>query len=96
MTVIVVIDVPEHTHGVLSRWTQQLSPTTYLGHLSARVRTELWTALQDVLGDGKAVMAWHDNSEQQFAVISAGPHRYLPIDRDGLTLIATRNLITET
>ena len=96
MTVLVVSAVPEHTHGVVSRWLQQISPTTYIGTLNRRVRELLWTELKEIVHEGNILLAWASNTEQGFEILSFGPRRYIPHDRDGPTLIASLYIDNKT
>ncbi|MFI8930850.1 type I-E CRISPR-associated endoribonuclease Cas2e [Streptomyces sp. NPDC053474] len=88
MTVISATAVPDHLRGALTRWLLEVTPTLYIGTISARVRTELWKNLTDCLTDGSAVLAYPAANEQGFTLHTAGPQRRDPIDFDGLTLIA--------
>ena len=88
MTVISATAVPDHLRGALTRWLLEITPTLYIGTISARVRTELWRSLTDCLTEGSAVLAYPAANEQGFALHTAGPQRRDPIDFDGLTLVA--------
>lgn len=88
MTVIATTAVPDHLRGALTRWMIEPAPGLYVGTLSARVRTELWTAVAASIGDGAAVLLHPDANEQGFTLHTAGLRRRTPIDFDGLTLIA--------
>lgn len=88
MTVIATTAVPDHLRGALTRWMIEPTPGLYVGTLSARVRTELWTAVAASIGDGAAVLLHPDANEQGFTLHTAGQRRRTPIDFDGLTLIA--------
>jgi CRISPR-associated protein Cas2 len=92
MVVIATTAVPDHLRGALSRWMIEVTPGVFVGTISARVRDELWTAASEVVGDGAAVLIHPDNSEQGFALRTAGERRRRPIDLDGLTLVAMRPL----
>jgi len=56
MTVIATTAIPDHLRGALTRWMIEPAPGLYVGTLSARVRTELWTAVSASIGDGAAVI----------------------------------------
>ncbi|MFD0883235.1 type I-E CRISPR-associated endoribonuclease Cas2e [Streptosporangium algeriense] len=88
MTVIATTAIPDHLRGALTRWMIEPMPGLYVGTLSARVRTELWTAVAASVGDGAAVLLHPDNNEQGFTLHTAGQRRRTPIDLDGLILIA--------
>ncbi|WP_261717545.1 type I-E CRISPR-associated endoribonuclease Cas2e [Streptomyces sp. FZ201] len=94
MTVISTTAVPDHLRGALTRWLLEVTPTLYIGTISARVRTELWNNLTACLTDGSAVLAYPAANEQGFTLHTAGPQRRNPLDFDGLTLIAFQRLPT--
>ncbi|GAA1590089.1 hypothetical protein GCM10009678_85560 [Actinomadura kijaniata] len=88
MTVIATTAIPDHLRGALTRWMLEPMPGLYVGTLSARVRTELWSAITASIGDGVAVLLHPTDNEQGFVLHTAGQRRRSPIDFDGLTLIA--------
>lgn len=88
LIVISAQNIPEGVHGALSRWLQKVAPATYVGTTTARVRDQLWLELTDSLGTGRAALIYPSDTEQGYEVRTAGETRYLPIDVDGLTLIA--------
>ncbi|MFK0172606.1 type I-E CRISPR-associated endoribonuclease Cas2e [Streptomyces sp. NPDC090306] len=90
MTVISATAVPDHLRGALTRWLLEVTPTLYIGTISARVRTELWNSLTACITDGSAVLAYPAANEQGFTLYTVGPQRRDPLDFDGLTLIAFR------
>ncbi|MER6331097.1 type I-E CRISPR-associated endoribonuclease Cas2e [Streptomyces sp. NPDC001034] len=94
MTVISATAVPDHLRGALTRWLLEVTPTLYIGTISARVRTELWNNLTACLTEGSAVLAYPAANEQGFTLHTAGPQRRDPLDFDGLTLIAFQHLPT--
>ncbi|WP_030267587.1 type I-E CRISPR-associated endoribonuclease Cas2e [Streptomyces violens] len=90
MIVLSASAVPPHLRGALSRWLLEITPELYVGTVSARVRDELWSAVAACAGDGTAVLAYPSDNEQGFELRTAGTARRLPVDFDGLTLIAFR------
>jgi CRISPR-associated protein Cas2 len=87
MVVIATTAVPDHLRGALSRWTSEVVPGIFVGSVSARVRDELWHAVTEVVGNGAAVLVHPADTEQGYAVRTAGTRRRVPVDFDGLTLI---------
>lgn len=87
LAVVIAEAVPENVHGVLSRWLVKVGPCTYVGHVSSRVRTELWAALVPIIRDGRVMLIHPDGSEQGYAVVTAGQGRYRVLDFDGLQLV---------
>lgn len=90
MTVLATTAVPDHVRGALTRWMIEATPGLYVGTLSARVRTELWTVVSASIGPGAAVLIHPEANEQGFTLHTAGERRRTPLDFDGLTLIAFR------
>ncbi|MFJ2783989.1 MULTISPECIES: type I-E CRISPR-associated endoribonuclease Cas2e [unclassified Streptomyces] len=90
MTVLNTTAVPDHVRGALTRWMMEPAPGLYIGTLSARVRDELWTTVSASIGTGAAVLAYPDANEQGYTLLTAGERRRIPVDFDGLTLIALR------
>lgn len=87
MVVLATTAVPDHLRGALSRWTVEVVPGIFVGTVSARVRDELWSSVAEVVGDGAAILVHPANTEQGFALRTAGERRRVPADFDGLTLM---------
>ncbi|MFJ4713569.1 type I-E CRISPR-associated endoribonuclease Cas2e [Streptomyces sp. NPDC088785] len=94
MVVLATTAVPDHLRGALSRWTSEVVPGIFVGSVSARVRDELWRAVTDTVGDGAAVLVHPADTEQGYAIRTAGTRRRVPADFDGLTLIRMTGLAT--
>jgi CRISPR-associated protein Cas2 len=90
LLVLAVTAVPPSVRGAISRWLIEAAPGLYVGSVSARVRDELWVAIEDVIGDGAAVCAFPDDSEQGYGLRTAGDRRRETVDFDGLTLVKFR------
>ncbi|MET7766141.1 type I-E CRISPR-associated endoribonuclease Cas2e [Streptomyces sp. NPDC005393] len=90
MTVLATTAVPDHVRGALTRWMIEPTPGLYVGTLSARVREELWSVVRASIGAGAAVLVHPEANEQGFALQTAGERRRIPVDFDGLTLVAFR------
>ena len=90
LMVLAVTSVPPSVRGAISRWLIEAAPGLYVGSVSARVRDELWVAIEDVIGDGAAVCAFPDDSEQGYRLRTAGDRRRETVDFDGLTLVKFR------
>jgi CRISPR-associated protein Cas2 len=82
--------VPAAVRGALTRWMTEPAPGLYVGTLSARVRDELWTVIAASVSDGAAVLVHPAANEQGYALRTAGERRRIPVDVDGLTLVALR------
>ncbi|MFE3455542.1 type I-E CRISPR-associated endoribonuclease Cas2e [Nonomuraea sp. NPDC059194] len=87
MIVISTTAIPDHVGGALSRWLIEPCPGLYVGTVSARVRDELWSAVSATVGDGLAVLIHAADTEQGFAMRTAGHRRRHVVDFDGLQLI---------
>lgn len=85
MTVILVSKCPERLKGELERVMFRLSPSTYVGKLTARVRNSLWEKVCDINEDGSLVMVFPAKNEQGFEVKSQNWVQEI-VDSDGLLL----------
>jgi CRISPR-associated protein Cas2 len=88
MLVIVVENAPPRLRGRLAVYLIQIRAGVYVGDLSAKVRELLWSYVEAGIGEGNAVMAWSTNTESGFDFRTLGPNRRLPVDFDGLRLVA--------
>ncbi len=87
MVVLVLIAVAPGLRGHVTRWLVELAPGVYAGTLSARVRSRLWTTIEERVGDGQAVLVHRARTEQGWAVLTAGRDRWRPVDLGGLVLM---------
>lgn len=87
MVVLVLIAVAPGLRGHVTRWLVELAPGVYAGTLSARVRSRLWTTIEDRVQDGQAVLVYRARNEQGWSVMTAGRDRWRPVDFDGLILM---------
>lgn len=90
MIVITLSDCPPALRGDLTRWLQEISTGVYVGHVSARVRDELWERVRDRTKHGKATMVCSANNEQRmdFRVHNSD---WQAVDFDGLKLMLRPN-----
>jgi CRISPR-associated protein Cas2 len=88
MLVIVVENAPERLRGRLACWLLQVRAGVYVGDVSRRVREMLWSQVEGAIGVGNAIAAWSSNNESGFEIATVGPNRRVPVDLDGLTLVA--------
>lgn len=86
LVVISTSAVPVGLRGELTRWLLEISPGTFVGNISARVRDELWTMCTEQAGNGSALLVHSAHREQRLNFRSHGT-RWVPIDMDGLTLM---------
>ncbi|MBS1712132.1 MAG: type I-E CRISPR-associated endoribonuclease Cas2 [Armatimonadetes bacterium] len=90
MVVLIVTAVKPGLRGELSRWMLEPQAGVFVGHLSGRVRDKLWEKVVAEVKSGSAMMIHSARSEQGFAVRCHGDRARLPMDYDGLVLIARR------
>ncbi|NYH79038.1 CRISPR-associated protein Cas2 [Actinopolyspora biskrensis] len=72
--------------GHLTRWLLEISPGVFVGHVSARVREELWERILEFAADGRALMVYSTQGEQRLSFKVHG-HDWTPVDHDGLMLM---------
>lgn len=88
MVVIVTENVPPRLRGRLAIWLLEVRAGVYLGDVSRRTREMLWQQLEAGFEDGNVVMAWASQSESSYDFQTLGQNRRMPVDYDGLRLVA--------
>lgn len=88
LTVVALERVPVGVRGDLSRWMIQPATGVFVGDLTAIVRALIWDRLCSYKRTGACVMVCAAANEQGFEVRQHGDRSFLPIDMDGLALIA--------
>ncbi|EPH04073.1 CRISPR-associated endoribonuclease cas2, subtype I-e [Propionibacterium sp. oral taxon 192 str. F0372] len=88
MVVMILSAAPAALRGALTRWLLEVDPGVYVGHLSARVRDQLWELVRSSIGSGRALLIYSNRSEQRFAIESFG-HEKIPTDMDGCLVMTT-------
>ena len=86
--VIVVENAPPRLRGRLAVWLLEIRAGVYVGRYSRRVRERIWNEVEDLIGDGDAVMAWATPTDQGYDFATVGRNRRMPVDFDGLKLVA--------
>lgn len=86
MIVLVLTACPEGLRGHLTRWLVEVSAGVYVGRTTTRVRDELWGRTVEMIGRGRALMAYSADTEQGFAIRQHG-HHWAPEDFEGITLL---------
>lgn len=86
MLVLCLSNCPPSLRGDLTRWLQEIDTGVYAGHVSARVRDELWERTVANIKDGRATMVFSVRNEQRmdFRVHNT---EWTPIDFDGMKLM---------
>ena len=54
MIVITLTDCPPALRGDLTKWLQEINTGVYVGHVSARVRDEIWKRVRESAKGGPA------------------------------------------
>ena len=87
MTVIVLERVQITVRGELSRWMLEPKTGVFIGRVSALVRDKLWDLICEKTGKGSALLVYHADTEQGFAMRAFGDTKRTLIDFDGLSLV---------
>jgi CRISPR-associated protein Cas2 len=92
MVVMILRKAPPAIKGGLSRWLFEPHPGVYVGHVSARVRDELWKLCCEACDEDVAgiIQVWSTNTEQRFDVRVFGKILGEIIDSDGLKVVRRR------
>jgi len=88
MLVIVVEDAPARLRGRLAIWLLEIRAGVYVGDVSRRVREMIWSQTEKGIETGNAVMAWSTNTESGFDFVTVGKNRRIPIEMEGIKLVA--------
>ncbi|MAQ26928.1 MAG: type I-E CRISPR-associated endoribonuclease Cas2 [Pseudomonadales bacterium] len=88
MLMVVTEAVPPRLRGRLAVWLLEVRAGVYVGNVSRRIREMIWDQVNALAEDGNVVMAWATNTESGFDFITYGENRRVPIDYDGLRLVA--------
>lgn len=85
---VVTENIPPRLRGRLAIWLLEVRAGVYIGDVSRRTREMIWEQLEAGHEEGNVVMAWASNSESGYEFQTLGPNRRVPIDYDGLRLVA--------
>ncbi|MFZ2288676.1 MAG: type I-E CRISPR-associated endoribonuclease Cas2e [Halopseudomonas yangmingensis] len=86
--VVVTENVPPRLRGRMAIWLLEVRAGVYIGNVSRRTREMIWLQLSEGHEDGNVVMAWSSNHESGYEFQTLGPNRRLPVEFDGLHLVA--------
>jgi CRISPR-associated protein Cas2 len=86
--VVVTENVPPRLRGRMAIWLLEVRAGVYIGDVSKRTREMIWEQLSEGHEDGNVVMAWASNHESGYEFQTLGPNRRLPVEFDGLHLVA--------
>lgn len=90
MMVIVVENAPPHLRGRLAAWLLEVRAGVFVGDYSARTRERIWCEVEAWIAEGDAVMVWKAPTDQGFDFVTVGRNRRMPVEFDGLKLVAFR------
>ncbi len=88
MMVVVTNNAPPRLRGRLAVWLLEVRAGVYVGVYSARTRQMITRHVADLIEDGDAVIAWSAVNDAGFDFETFGRNRRMPIDFDGLKLVA--------
>ncbi len=88
MLVIVTENAPPRLRGRLAVWLVEARAGGYVGNLGRRVREMIWQHVTEGIEEGNAVMAWSTNTESGFDFLTVGKNRRMPVEMDGIKLVA--------
>ncbi|MEB2398364.1 MAG: type I-E CRISPR-associated endoribonuclease Cas2e [Alcaligenaceae bacterium] len=86
--VVVTENVPPRLRGRLAIWLLEVRAGVYIGDVSKRTREMIWEQLCEAHEEGSVVMAWASSHESGYEFQTLGQNRRLPVDFDGLRLVA--------
>ncbi|MEI2415568.1 type I-E CRISPR-associated endoribonuclease Cas2e [Orrella sp. JC864] len=86
--VVVTENVPPRLRGRMAIWLLEVRAGVYIGDVSKRTREMIWEHLADGHEDGSVVMAWASNNESGYEFQTLGKNRRIPVEFDGLRLVA--------
>ena len=88
MLMVVTENVPPRLRGRLALWLLEVRAGVYIGDISKRVREMIWDQCDKMREEGNIVMAWATSTESGFDFQTLGDNRRMPVDFDGLRLVA--------
>lgn len=86
--VVVTENIPPRLRGRMAIWLLEVRAGVYIGDVSVRTRDMLWTQLSEGCEEGNVVMAWSSSHESGYEFQTLGENRRVPIEFDGLQLVA--------
>lgn len=90
--VVVAENVPPRLRGRMAIWLLEVRAGVYIGNVSKRTREMIWQQLSEGYEDGNVVMAWASSHESGYEFQTLGKNRRLPVEFDGLRLVAFQPL----
>jgi CRISPR-associated protein Cas2 len=87
---VITEGVPPRLRGRLAIWLLEVRAGVYIGDVSKSAREMLWEQLVAGIEDGNAVVAWASSHESGYEFQTLGTNRRVPVEFDGLQLVAFR------
>lgn len=88
MMMVVTNNAPPRLRGRLAVWLLEVRAGVYVGVYSTKTREMIRDQLADLIGEGDAVLAWSSPNDAGFDFETFGTNRRMPVDFDGLKLVA--------
>lgn len=88
MMVVITNNAPPRLRGRLAVWLLEVRAGVYIGVYSARTREMIRDQVETLIEDGDAVIAWSAPTDAGFDFETLGQNRRVPVDFDGLKLVA--------
>ncbi len=88
MMMVVTTNAPPRLRGRLAVWLLEVRAGVYIGTYSARTREMIASQVAAMIEDGDAVIAWTAPTDAGFDFQTYGRNRRMPVDFDGLRLVA--------
>jgi CRISPR-associated protein Cas2 len=88
MMAVIVNNAPPRLRGRLAVWLLEVRAGVYLGVYGAKTREMIIKQVKGLIGEGDAVVAWDAPNDAGFVFETFGPNRRVPVDFDGLQLVA--------
>lgn len=85
---VVTEGVPPRLRGRLAIWLLEVRAGVYIGDVSRRTREMIWEQVLRGYEPGNVVIAWASPNESGYEFQTCGANRRLPVDFDGLRLVA--------
>lgn len=87
MLVMILEKVPNTLRGELSRWLQEVRAGVFVGHVSKRVRDNLYDKCTKTAPNSGVMQIWSSDTEQRYRVRSNGLTSRDIIEHDGIKLV---------
>jgi len=88
MMMVVTNNAPPRLRGRLAVWLLEVRAGVYVGVYSSKTRQMIRDQVEELIGSGDAVIAWSAPIDAGFDFETFGVNRRMPVDFDGLKLVA--------